>query len=257
MSKRENYIHLLQDEAFEKYKNGISFQKDLEKSYDDVAYKMKQPDLLGKTVRITPSQFSNVWSLLEILFNQEHMNAVPVYVYEEYYYGAESYGIKNPWIEISAKTIADFTKEELMFVLAREVYKISDGVTKQKTMMEERFKYFKKVSAEAEETAKVSFYHWLRLTNYTADNYGYLACSSIKDSVNAIIKMVLNSITLAEQVNIKQFIEQGSEINKLDDIIYNHTKADEKVPYAPHRIQSLLAYAESERGVNSLIERMG
>ena len=123
--------------------------------------------------------------------------------------------------------------------------------------MEERFKYIRTLAPnEMEEISKVSFYHWYRLANYTADNYGYLSCGSIKASVNAVLKMVLNSITLADQVDIKEFIGQASEINKLDDVTCNHTKADEPVPYAPHRIQNLLAYAESERGMRSMIERM-
>ena len=54
---------------------------------------------------------------------------------------------------------------------------------------------------------------------------------------------------LAEQVDVKEFISQASEINKLDDMVLNYTKADESVPYAPHRIQNLLAYAVSERGM--------
>ena len=255
--ERKNYVHLLQDVAFEKYKEGISFQKDIENTYDNTEYKVKQPDLLGKTVRVTEKQFHNVWEIMRDLYRYESGDMVPVYVYEEYYYGAESYGISKPWIEISAKTIADFTEEELRFVLAREVFKISDGVTKQKTMMEERFKYIRSLAPnELEEISKAAFFHWYRLANYSADNYGYLSCGSIKASVNAVLKMVLNSITLAEQVDIKEFIGQASEINKLDDVTYNHTKADEPVPYAPHRIQNLLAYAESERGMRSMIERM-
>ena len=62
--------------------------------------------------------------------------------------------------------------------------------------------------------------------------------------------MVLNSKMLVQQVNIKEFIGQASEINKLDDMVYKHTKADESIPYAPHRIQNLLSYAVSERGMD-------
>ena len=254
---RKNYVHPLQDVAYEKYKEGISFQKDIENTYDNTEYKVRQPDLLGKTVRVTEKQFRKVWEIMKDLYRHERGSPIPVYVYEEYFYGAESYGISNPWIEISAKTITDFSDEEIKFVLAREVYKISDGITKQKTMMEERFKYIRTLAPnEMEEISKVSFYHWYRLANYTADNYGYLSCGSIKASVNAVLKMVLNSITLADQVDIKEFIGQASEINKLDDVTCNHTKADEPVPYAPHSIQNLLAYAESERGMRSMIERM-
>lgn len=91
------------------------------------------------------------------------------------------------------------------------------------------------------------FYHWYRLANFSADNYGNLMCGSLKTAVETILKLVLNSVMLAEQVDIKEFIGQASEINKLDDTVYNYTKADESAPYAPHRMQSLLAYAVSER----------
>ena len=104
---------------------------------------------------------------------------------------------------------------------------------------------------ELEQMSKMSFYHWYRLANYSADNYAYLMCGSMKSSINAILLTVLNSRMLVEQVNIKEFIRQASEINRLDDMVSNYTKADESVPYAPHRIQNLLAYAISERGMKS------
>lgn len=245
---RENYIHNKQDEAFEQYRNGVMFQENVEKVYEEIDYKMKQPDILGKTVRVTQKQFPEVYQIVKDLSAKEQIEQPEVYVYEDYYYGAESYGISKLWIELSAKTIQDFTKEELTFVLAREIYKITDGVTKQKTMMEQRFKAIRQMSPdEFEQVSKLSFYHWYRLANYSADNYGYLACGSIKSSINAILMMVLNSKMLAGQVDVKEFIGQASEINKLDDVVYKHTKADESIPYAPHRIQNLLAYAVSER----------
>ncbi|MBQ8626707.1 MAG: M48 family metallopeptidase [Agathobacter sp.] len=253
---RENYIHNKQDEAFEQYRNGVMFQESVEKVYEEIDYKMKQPDFLGKTVKVTQKQFPEVYQIVKDLSAKEQIEQPEVYVYEDYYYGAESYGISKLWIELSAKTIQDFTKEELTFVLAREIYKIADGVTKQKTMMEQRFKAIRQMSPdEFEQVSKLSFYHWYRLANYSADNYGYLMCGSIKSSINAILMMVLNSKMLAGQVDVKEFIGQASEINKLDDMVYKHTKADESIPYAPHRIQNLLAYAVSERGMHRRITK--
>ena len=253
---REHYIHNKQDEAFEQYRSGVMFQESIEKVYEEIDYKMKQPDFLGKTVRVTQKQFPEVYQIVKGLVVKEQIELPEIYVYEDYYYGAESYGINKPWIELSAKTIQDFTKEELTFVLAREIYKIADGVTKQKTMMEQRFKAIRQMSPdEFEQVSKLSFYHWYRLANYSADNYGYLMCGSIKSSINAILMMVLNSKMLAGQVDVKEFIGQASEINKLDDMVYKHTKADESIPYAPHRIQNLLAYAVSERGMHRRITK--
>ena len=250
--QRKDYINLKQDEAFEQYKSGVLFQEDIESVYDEIDYKIKLPDLLGKTVRVTDMQFPELYRMLHEICENESMECPAVYVYEDYYYGAESYGINNPWIELSAKTIQDFSKEELRFVLAREIYKIVDGVTRQRTMMEERFKVIQGVAPDQlEKISRLSFYHWYRLANYTADNYGYLSCGSIKSSVKAILLMVLNSRLLVEHTNVKEFISQASEINRLDDGVFNYTKADESVPYAPHRIQSLLAYAVSERGMQN------
>ena len=249
---RENYIHIGQNEAYEQYKDGLMFQEDIEKVYEEIDLKLRQPDLLGKTVRVSEKQFPTVYRMVQEMSKCSDIDSPPVYVYEDYYYGAESYGIRNCWIELSAKTIQDFSEKELRFVLAREIYKIADGVTKQKTMMEERFKIIRQIAPnELEQVSKMSFYHWYRLANYSADNYGYLMCGSVKSSIDAILKMVLNSVMLAKQVNVKEFIAQASAINGLNDMVSNYTKADEAVPYAPHRIQNLLAYTVSDRGMNT------
>ncbi len=253
---RENYIHSRQNEAYAQYREGIVFQKDIEKVYTDIDCKLKQPDYLGKTVRVSKKQFPEVYQIIQDVSVYEKLECPTVYVYEDYYYGAESYGISNFWIELSAKTIQDFTDKELQFVLAREIYKIADGVTKQRTMMEERFKVIRQMAPDQfEKSSKLSFYHWYRLANYSADNYGYLMCGSVKSSVDAILKMVLNSVMLAEQVDVKEFISQASEINRLDDMVSNYTKSDESVPYAPHRIQNLLAYVVSDRGMKAREEK--
>lgn len=250
------YINEKQDEAYRQYKDGVAFQKDIESVFDEIDYKIKLPDFLGKTVKVTQKQFPQVYELVEELSEILQITAPSVYVYEDYYYGAESYGISNYWIELSAKTIQDFSKEELRFLMARELYKIADGVTKQKTMMDERFKMIRMVAPdELEKMSRLSFYHWYRLSNYSADNFGYLMCGSMKSSLQTILKLVLNSVMLAEQVDVKEFIGQASEINKLDDMVSNYTKADECVPYAPYRIQNLLAYAVSGRGLEELMTK--
>ena len=253
---REDYVHEKQDEAFEKYLRGVSFQSDIETIYEKIDFKIKQPDFLGKTVRVTEKQFSNVYKIVNELAYVEGIECPTVYVYEDYYYGAESYGIEKTWIELSAKTIQDFSHEELVFVLAREIYKIGDGITRHKTMMDEYFKMIRMVAPdEMEKVSRLSFNHWYRLANYSADNYAYIRCGSIKSAINAILLMVLNSRMIVEQVDISEFIAQASEINQLDDVVSNYTKADESIPYAPYRLQNLIAYGISKRGLQAKLEQ--
>ena len=110
---REEYIHCRQNQAFEQYRGGILLQKEIEKTYEEIDYKIRRTDLLGKTVQVTAHQFPTVNKLVKSICEYEQMECPPVYVYEDYYYGAESYGIREPWIELSAKTIQDFSEEEL------------------------------------------------------------------------------------------------------------------------------------------------
>lgn len=253
---RSGYINNKQDEAYSKFRGGLKFQKDIENVYEEIDYKLKLADQLGKTVRISERQFPKVNRIIQEICSDESMECPTTYVYESYYYGAESYGINSPWIEISAKTIRDFSEDELRFILAREIYKIHDGVTKQRVVMEEWFKVVKSVAPnQVEMASRISFYRWYRLTGFSADNFGYLCCGSIRSAVNALLLTVMNSRLLVEQIDIKSFIGQASDINKLSDGVSVYTKADELVPYAPHRLQNLLAYAVSDRGMKSLMRR--
>ena len=67
--------------------------------------------------------------------------------------------------------------------------------------------------------------------------------------INSILKLVLNSTYLSEEIDIFSYIEQASEINLLDDIVYNYTKLDEMVPYGPYRVNNLIGYASSKNGI--------
>ena len=40
-----------------------------------------------------------------------------------------------------------------------------------------------------------------------------------------------------------------SEINRLNDMEYEYTKLDERIPYGPYRVKNLIAYASSENGM--------
>lgn len=253
MDKR-HYIHIGVDTAYEDYKADMGMGEAIQEIYSGIECGMKKPDLLGKTLLVTENQFSAVFEIVNNIAKKLDMESPKVYVFEDFFYGIESYGMSEYWIEISAKTIRDFTKKELEFLFARELYKIKEGVTYHTMLMEQMQKIYVTIPAMGElisKTSKNKFNHWCRLENFTADNFAYLYCKDISASVNAIVAMVLNSKAMLEQVDMKAFIKQASCINRLDDEVSNYTKADETLPYAPFRVESLLAYAMSKRGMQA------
>ncbi|QFJ54341.1 M48 family metallopeptidase [Pseudobutyrivibrio xylanivorans] len=254
MIDKKMYQQVGLDEAFEGYKQSLTIDEDINEIYNSIEIKMKKPDLLGKTLRVTERQFTEIHGIVNKLADKLEMSSPDVFVFEDFFYGIESFGMNEYWIEISAKTIRDFSIKELEFLFAREMYKINYGVTYQSMLIEEYSKVYQSVPSIGgiiNKVARNKFNHWYRLENYSADNFAYLYCKDLRASISAIVAMVLNSKILLDQVDMGTFVEQASDITKLDDMVYNYTKADEVIPYAPMRVESLLAYSISVRGMKA------
>lgn len=254
---RDMYRHISEAGAFEEVKKVIRLEKEIESICNEIENKLKAPDLLGKTIRVTNKQFTNLYKML---IKQSEYMGIPVpnlFVYEDFYYGIQSKGTNEPWIEISAKTVQDLSNDEIEFLLAREMYNIKYMVTYYNSIFEELLKIVDNanfiIGVDALiDTIKIKIYQWDRLCNYSADCYGYLKSKNIKVCINAIIKLILNNTYLAEQVNIKSYIDEARAINNLDDLVYDYSKLDEMVPYGPHRIKNIIAYASSTRGIEAI-----
>lgn len=254
MISKKLYLHIGVDEAYADYKKEMPLKDSVEEVFNTIESKMKRPDLLGKTLLVTQTQFPNIHKIVTSLAEYTDIDVPEVFVFEDFFYGIESYGMSKYWIEISAKTIRDFTEDELMFLFAREFYKIKYGYTYQSMLMNQICKVYETIPTIGDTVSKVTknkYNHWSRLENFTADNFAYLYCKNIRACINSIVALVLNSKSMLDEIDMKSFIAQASNINKLDDRVSNFTKADETMPYAPMRVESLLAYIISKRGMQA------
>lgn len=248
-------------------KNYLSYLKELnesslmdegfEKSYSDFDERLEEGDLYGKTVKVTKNQFRNVYNIISELCNLLDMDYIDAYVYEDFYYGVESKGIKNKHLEISAKTIVDFELEELKFLIARELFSIKIVGLKNKIIIQEILKSFDMIKIPLatdtiKENFKITSYKYLRSLNYSCDNFGYIVVGELSYTIKAIMKTILNNKYLVNEINISEYLKQGDKISSLNDDVHIFTKIDEQVPYGPDRIKKLLAYAISKRGLESL-----
>lgn len=84
--ERSCYINQRQDEAYTLYQDGVAFQKSVESVYDEIDFKIKLPDFLGKTVKVTQKQFPEVYRIVSELSADMNIESPTVYVYEDYDY---------------------------------------------------------------------------------------------------------------------------------------------------------------------------
>lgn len=258
MVNKDLYISKNEMKFFKVLNDNLLFSEEMESYYINFTEKNSLPDLLGKTVKVSNKQFPKVYKIIKSLCEELEIDKVQAYVFEDFYYGVESKGISKTWLEISAKTIEDFTEEELKFLIGKELYNIKFKNTYYSILTASYLQNLGKIkfpgSNLTEAALKIALYKWHRVMNFSSDNFGYIASGNLKASVNSILLTILNNKTLVKAVNICEYIKQANEINLLDDEVYNNTKLDELVPYGPYRVKNLIAYASSMRAKQAKVQ---
>lgn len=251
------YKNPIEDAVLQDMLKTVAFDDDIMYNYKNYNEKIRRPDLLGKTVKVGASQFSEIYKMATCLGAILEMDLPEIFVYEDFYYGIESRGASQPWIEISAKTIEDFSQDELCFLLARELCAVNLNHHYYHTLIEQTINVLGHGTAvlgvdTLTKYWKITMCRWSRIANYSTDCFGYIASGSLTASISAIKKSVLNNCTLADRMHLLEYLKQTEEINLLNDEIHNFTKLDEMVPYGPFRIKNLIGYAASARGIASI-----
>lgn len=238
-------------ESYDSLKKKIVLEDTALTYYREYTEKLLYVDLLGKTVKISPKQFSFVYEIVDRVTNDLEMDFPDVFVYEDFYYGVEAKGSEKPWIEISAKTIRDLDVLMIAFLVVRECFKIKIGACLTKVqalvMLETLAKNPVFIGRDISEKAfGLHYAYWCRLLEYSADQAAYLYIKDIKKAVEAILILVLNNVDLAKEVDIQEFIKQGEQILIYNEEVARYTKADEKIPYVPFRLLNLFNFATED-----------
>lgn len=251
------YFYDRYEQLTKELKQTIPSYDSIKAYYQEFDEKIKKPDLYGKTVKVSSKQFKNVFRILTSLAKEMQMEVPEVFVYENFYYEIESYGTDKPWIEVSAKTIADFGEDELRFLFAREFFKIKNAITELYMVCEQSLKIINEnlnivlFSDSVSKIFKVKYAQWSRICQFSADNYAFLYTKSIGDTnignlktcLIVILTMILNNRKLVETINLTEYLNTASEINRMDDPVSIYTKNDEKMPYGQYRIKNLIRFA--------------
>lgn len=245
------FYHPAYEEKTKALNDLLPCQDEIIACYSEYEGKLKKPDLLGKTIRVTERQFPQIYSLVNELAQYAQINPPKVYVYEDFYYGMEAKGAGSPRIEISAKTIADFSPEAIRFLMAREICRIKYGMVKLSSAAEQALKMLSATSlfpgiGVMSQGLTITYANWSRTAHYTADCYGYLAVQDVNVCIKTILAIVLNNLTLVEQVDVRDYLMQAKDIYLLDDTVSRYSQNDEKIPYGPMRIRNLLTFAAAQ-----------
>lgn len=234
--------------------------------YKQLVEPMLIPDLYGKTIKVTNKVFSNIFILNQKISKIFGIKPPDIYVYESFYYGADTCGLSEPWIEISSKTISDFSEDELVFILAKQISHIFLEHHITKTHAEHLIKTINATESIpgvgllntfglidlSSKALELIYLNWHREITHTQDIYGMLFCGNLISACNAIIKLVINDSNLAKQITISDYLKQANYLASLKGVVAFYTVFDESVPYGPTRIKELIKFLSISNNKSTL-----
>jgi hypothetical protein len=236
--------------------------------YTQIMEPMLIPDLYGKTIRVTKSTFPDIDRRRNLISIYLGLEPPEIFVYENFYYGSDTVGLTKPWIELSAKTINDFTGKEMSFLLARQISHIYLKHFITKVHSEQMMKSFNLLEQTpglnlinilgtidaVEKAFQLIFYNWNREINHTADIYGLLFCGDLDSANSAIIKLIINDCDLSQKIDVTEYIKQRNYLTSLTGVVAFYTRLDEPLPYGPIRIAEMIKFLSLSKNKDTFIQ---
>ena len=183
----------------------------------------------GSNLRVTSNSFPDLFDLFEETCEILNLKKTPeLYLQSGAGIQGITTGVDNPVIVISADCIEALNDKELMFVLGREI-----GHIKSQHVLYHEMGALLPILGEAIGAAtlgigtlltmglQLALLHWVRMSEYTADRAGLLACQDISAATMALAKIAGLPKKYYDTYNLDTFVTQAREFKGYDDKKYS------------------------------------
>ena len=202
--------------------------------------KIKQKQLLGNTVPVSESSFTDIHNASNIVADRLSMNRPDIFVQQDPVINAYATGIfGKKSVVLHSALVEAMNKDELLSILGHEFSHIKCGhtiwgtITNTQAMIQIPF---------ISNFLGFLFLYWSRIAEYTADRGGLIACRNLKATSTAFIKLAVGK-ELASKVNVEDFLEQVKKerlATQMAGFLLTH-------PYLADRIRCISAFYDSDK----------
>ncbi|MCA1993539.1 MAG: M48 family metallopeptidase [Coleofasciculus sp. S288] len=230
------YEHPLDKKALNTLEKTPGLDFLVNKFYNLGLSKLLQLELVGNSIKITPSSLPNVYEILEDTCEILNLKTVPeLYVRYGDTFGVQSnnfqgttVGVDHPLIIISTECIDSFSRQELSFVLGCEIGRIKSQhiFYKQIAVLLPIVSELITGAVAVDFTKPVTsgiglaLLQWSRWSEFTVDRAGLLACQNLTVAMTVMAKMAGLPGRYFESFNIDDFVTQVREYEGFGDTSY-------------------------------------
>ena len=178
----------------------------------------------GSNIKVTPKNFPEIYQLLEEACANIFLKDIPdMYIEWNYEVNAMAIGSQKPMIVLYSGAVDLLSKEELLFVIGHEVGHIKSGHMLYHDMAL-ILPYLGDIIGAAtlgigslvSSGMELSLMYWYRMSEFTADRAGLLACQDQKVVLSALMKMGGVPKKYFDKMDTEDFVQQAKEFKGFD-----------------------------------------
>jgi len=202
--------------------------------------KARQGHLLGKSLKVSEHQLTNVYNAAKIAAERLSMPIPDVFVTQNPVINAFAIGLfGRKSVVLNSKTIEVMNQNELVSILGHEFSHIKCNHTKWMVITSSTDSVRIPILSSIFGFVLLS---WSRKAEYTADRGAIIASKDLSSYVSALVKITVGE-KLFEEVNMTKLLAQMKDadwMDKLAEILGTH-------PYTIKRILNLTEFSKSEQ----------
>lgn len=220
-------------------------------------------ELQGSNFHVTRESCPQLYELVESVAKTLEVDDFPE-IYTEWGYAVNAYttGIKEQTLLVLNSGAIDLLNDnQLKYVIGHEMGHIKSGhilYHLMAQMMSSMIKYIPLGEALLE-PIHFALLYWYRMSEFSADRAGLLACQNKEEAIKTIIKMAGVPMKYFDNLNEEAFIKQAEEFEKLnrgfaDSTIRSLSILTSSHPWTVYRAGELLKWINSGE-YNRIIEK--
>ena len=248
--KTESYEHPFDREALNKVKKVPILPSLVNVCMDWAMVRWRVLAMCGNNFRVTRDSCAKLHELADDVFKTLQLNHVPnLYVEQGYYINAYTTGHEeNAFIALSTGSVDKLSDSELAFVIGHESGHIKSGHLLYHVMIASLAQLISRFPGAS--ALSLPLMYWNRMSEFTADRAGLLACQDLNAALSATMKMSGLPEKYYSEASIEGFIKQARDF----DQTYSHGAnsamrlieiVDEDHPWTVIRASELIKWYES------------
>ncbi|MDI9624099.1 MAG: M48 family metallopeptidase [Methanothermobacter sp.] len=178
----------------------------------------------GSYIKVNENNFSRIHDILLEVCDTLYLKKIPeLYIQRQYGINGFAVGSENPIIILTTRAVDLLTDDELRYLIGHEVGHIKSGHILYHTMalvipvMGDIIGSMTLGIGGIVSTSLIfALLYWARMSEFTADRAGLLACQNDDATITAMIKMSGAPKKFFDQINKDIFIEQAKEFKGYD-----------------------------------------